>query len=272
MVNRATLRQPGREHSSRVGVAGEGHPTIVSISGWLFHIMRCAGLAQPPRPGRDGRHILTTHRQDGVPERGQARLHHRYHGPGRLVPHRAAAREGLRGARPRPPRLDDQPGPDRPHREPAPAPALRRPHRRGQPGQPDPRDRAARGLQPRRPEPRQGVLRDARVHRLDRRHRRAAAARGDPRGRDRLPLLPGLDVGDVRRQPAAAGRADAVPPALAVRRGEALRALGDRQLPRGLRPVRGVGDSVQPRVTEARRELRDPQDHPRRRRDRARCP
>ncbi len=38
-------------------------------------------------------------------------------------------------------------------------------------------------------------------------HRHAAAARGDPRGRARLPLLPGVDLGDVRRHPAAAGRA-----------------------------------------------------------------
>ena len=91
-------------------------------------------------------------------------------------------------------------------RQPRPAPALRRPHRRRQPGQPDPRDRARRGLQPRRAEPRQGLLRDAGVHRLDRRHRHAAAARGDPRGRDRLPLLPGLDLGDVRRDAAPAGR------------------------------------------------------------------
>ena len=69
------------------------------------------------------------------------------------------------------------------HDNPRPAPALRRPDRRRQPGQPDPRDRAARGLQPRRAEPRQGLLRDARVHRVHRRHRHAAAARGDPRGR-----------------------------------------------------------------------------------------
>ena len=73
-------------------------------------------------------------------ESGQARIHHRHHRPGRVVPHRAAAREGLRGPRPGPSLLDDQPRPDRPHpRQPRPAPALRRPHRRGQPGQPDPR-------------------------------------------------------------------------------------------------------------------------------------
>ena len=101
-------------------------------------------------------------------------------------------------------------------------------------------------------------------------HRHPAAARGDPRGRHRLPLLPGLDLGDVRRDAAPAGREHGVLPALAVRRREALRALGDGQLPRGLRPVRRLRDPVQPRVPAPRRELRDPQDHPRRRRDQAR--
>ena len=257
MVHCAAAGQHGREHSSRVGRSRACHPARVSFCGHAYQHARRSTRICSPRSTRDA--------TDQVP----SALHHRHHRPGRLLPDRAAAREGLRGPRPGPARLHDQPRPDRPHRQPRPAPALRRPHRRRQPGQPDPRDRAARGLQPRRAEPRQGLLRDAGVHRLDRRHRRAAAARGDPGGRHRLPLLPGLDLGDVRRQPAAAGRGDRVPPALAVRRRQALRALGDRQLPRGLRPVRGLRDPLQPRVPAARRELRDPQDHPRRRRDRA---
>ena len=153
------------------------------------------------------------------------------------------------------------------------APALRRPHRRRQPGQPG-AQRSSRdevynlGAH----EPRQGLLRDARVHRLDRRAsaRCGCSRRSAPPAR--LPLLPGLDLGDVRRDPAAAERGHAVPPALAVRRREALRALGDRQLPRGLRPVRGLRDPVQPRVPAPRRELRDPQDHPGGRGDRGRPP
>jgi GDPmannose 4,6-dehydratase len=40
-------------------------------------------------------------------------------------------------------------------------------------------------------------------------------------------LLPGILLRDVRRDPTAAGRADAVPPALAVRGGEGLRLLDD---------------------------------------------
>ena len=54
---------------------------------------------------------------------------------------------------------------------------------------------------------------------------------------------------------------DAVLPALALRRGEGLLLLDDPQLPRGLRPVRGQRDPVQPRVPAARRDVRDPQDH-----------
>ena len=63
------------------------------------------------------------------------------------------------------------------------------------------------------------------------------------------PLLPGLVLGDVRQGAGgAAERADAVLPAVAVRRGEGIRPLHHRQLPRVLRPLRGVGDPLQPRV------------------------
>ncbi len=53
-----------------------------------------------------------------------------------------------------------------------------------------------------------------------------APARGGADVRRRLPLLPGVQLGDVRRGPAAAGRVDALPPALPVRRGQGLRATG----------------------------------------------
>ncbi len=67
-------------------------------------------------------------------------------------------------------------------------------------------------------------------------------------------------LGDVRRDAAAAERGHAVLPALALRRGEGLLVLDDPQLPRGLRHVRGQRHPVQPRVAAARRDLRDAQD------------
>ena len=51
---------------------------------------------------------------------------------------------------------------------------------------------------------------------------------------------------------------------------QGLRLLDHAQLPRGLRHVRGQRDPLQPRVAAARRDVRDAQDHARRRRDPAR--
>ena len=107
----------------------------------------------------------------GGPMTSRTRAHHRHHRPGRLVPRRAAARQGLRGPRPDPPlelvldrRIDH---------------LYHDPHERASAlflhyadltdsssliGHLH-RDQARRGLQPRRPEPREGQLRDARVHR-----------------------------------------------------------------------------------------------------------
>ena len=83
--------------------------------------------------------------------------------------------------------------------------------------------RARRGLQPGRPEPREGVVRDPRVHRgVDRAGRRPAAG-GDPRLRGRDPLLPGVLVGDVRVGAAAAERDDPVPSPQPVRLRQGLR-------------------------------------------------
>lgn len=77
--------------------------------------------------------------------------------------------------------------------------ALRRHGRHHQPHPHHPEDPAGRGLQPRRPEPCTGELRDSRVHRQRQRPGDVAAARGDahPRTRGHAPLLPGPDLGDV---------------------------------------------------------------------------
>ena len=134
------------------------------------------------------------------------------------------------------------------------------------------RGAAARGLQPRRAELRADVVdaagADDRVHGA----RRDADARGGPRDRSRHPLLPGVVVRDVRegaRDPAERGHA--VLPAQPVRRGQGVRALHHRQLPRELRHVRGVGHPLQPRVAAARTRVRHAQDHRRRRADQARA-
>ena len=58
--------------------------------------------------------------------------------------------------------------------------------------------------------------------------------------------------------------------ALALWRGQAVRLLDHGQLPRGLRHVRLQRHPVQPRIADARRDLRHPQDHPRPRAHQAR--
>ena len=68
---------------------------------------------------------------------------------------------------------------------------------------------------------------------------RHARARGDPPRQPDDPVLPGLVERDVRQGArGAADRADAVLPAQPLRRGEGVRPLHHRQLPRELRPVR----------------------------------
>ena len=173
--------------------------------------------------------------------------------------------KGLRGPRdhpallllqhgaPRPP----LPGSARPEAEPR--PALRRPERRvvAEP-RPEAR-RAARDLQPRRAEPREGLLRRARVHGRGDGARRHADPRGRARSRPEAALLPGVVVGDVRQgRRDAAERDDAVPSALPLRRREALRARDHGELPRVVRPPRHERDPLQPRVARgaARRSSR----------------
>ena len=78
------------------------------------------------------------------------------------------------------------------------------------------------------------------------------------------PLLPGVDLRDVRQGPGdTAARDHAVLSALALRRREGVRLLDHRQLPRGVRDVRLQRHPVQSRVAGARRDVRLPQDHPR---------
>ena len=59
-------------------------------------------------------------------------------------------------------------------------------------------------------------------------------------------------------------------PAQPLRRRQGLRPLHHRQLPRELRPLRLLGDPLQPREPAPQPRVRHPQDHPRRRRDQAR--
>ena len=76
--------------------------------------------------------------------------------------------------------------------------------------------------------------------------------------------------GKVAETPAV--RDDAVPPALALWRRQALCPLDHGQLPRGLRLLRLQRHPVQSREPDPRRDLRHPQDHPRARPHRARHP
>ncbi len=55
----------------------------------------------------------------------------------------------------------------------------------------------------------------------------------------------------------------ALQPAQSLRNGEVLLALRNRQLPRGLRPVRRLGDPLQPRVAAPSARVRDPEGDPR---------
>ncbi|CAA9363567.1 MAG: GDP-mannose 4,6-dehydratase, partial [uncultured Nocardioidaceae bacterium] len=196
----------------------------------------------------------------------ETRPDHRHHRPGRFLPGRAVGRQGLRGPRRRTTvleRVDVAPGGGRcPGRRPARAPrrrprGRRRPHPARLAGPP------RRGLQPRRDERRAGLLRGPGVRRVDQRRWHRPAARGDPLGGTGLPLLPGLHLGDVRPDRAAAVRGVRVPPALAVRHEQAVRALVHRQLPRGARDARGVRDPLQPRVAAARGGVPHPQGEPR---------
>ena len=167
-----------------------------------------------------------------------ARAHHRHHRPGRLLPRRPAAREGLRGPRHGPPLLDGEVRAHRAHPRPHHA-APGRPARPALAGRRAARRAPGRDLQPRRDVVRRGVLdpadADGRVHR--RRASRACSrrcARSCPEARFYQASLE-RDVRQGARD--AADRVDAVLPALALRRGEGLRPLHHGQLPRVVRPA-----------------------------------
>ncbi len=226
--------------------------------------------------GHSSRRSLTHSRSfaRGLPDvdcRGATCADHGNHRPGRLLPRRPAAREGLRGVRDGPPfqhRVVRADPPSRGARRVPPG----RPARPGVAAAGVAPGAAPRGVQPRRAELRADLVEpagaDHRVHGA----RRDPDARGRPRDRSRHPLLPGVVVGDVRqgaRDPAE--RDHAVLPAQPVRRRQGVRALPDRQLPRELRHVRGVGHPLQPRVAAARARVRHPEDHGRRRADQARA-
>ena len=183
--------------------------------------------------------------------RDEARAGHRNHRTGRLLPRRAPAREGLRGARHGAPLLDGEVRPHRPHQGPGHA-APGRPARSSLPDRRAEGVQARRDLQPRRDELRRAELDPADADRGVHRRRRHARPRGDARGVPGGPLLPGVELGDVRHGPGdAADREDPLLPALAVRRGEGLRPLDHGELPRVLRPFRLLRHTLQPRISPA---------------------
>mmetsp|Transcript_48230 Transcript_48230/g.119459 ORF Transcript_48230/g.119459 Transcript_48230/m.119459 type:complete len:227 (+) Transcript_48230:340-1020(+) len=121
-------------------------------------------------------------------------------------------------------------------------------------------------LQSRRPVARQGIFRDVRVHRRYRWDRRAAAAQRHPLRRPcrEVQVLPGVDFGAVRAGArGAAARDHSLLPSLSVRRGEAVRLLDRRQLPRGVRHARVQRHSLQPRVAAPRAHVRHAQGYAR---------
>ena len=133
-----------------------------------------------------------------------------------LVPGRASAGEGPRGARPHPLGLDRQYGTDgAPLHRPACRghqvfPALWRPHRWVAAGDLAGQDQAQRGLPSGCPVTRARDLRRTRVHRRHHGHRHHRDPRGHPHDRPRMSLLPGIQFGDVRRDPTTTERAHPV--------------------------------------------------------------
>ncbi len=67
VVNRAPLRQPGREHSSRVGVPSEGYPANVSTNGRSSRMSRCVTVATPAARARISSNLLAQPSQGELP-------------------------------------------------------------------------------------------------------------------------------------------------------------------------------------------------------------
>ncbi|CAN5158793.1 hypothetical protein BH23ACT9_BH23ACT9_33720 [soil metagenome] len=131
-------------------------------------------------------------------------------------------------------------------------PALRGPSRRQRAEPPAAAPATGRDLQPGGAVPRRGLLREPDLHRGHRRPGHAAAAGSGAPARPSRPLLPGLQLGDVRggcRGPPVGD--DTVSPPQPVRRREGVRLLADGQPSRGVRSARVERDPVQPRVAPA---------------------
>ena len=150
---------------------------------------------------------------------------------GRVVPRRVPARQGLSRGWRRAPFVGAQPvahrAPARPHRPPA-----RRPAGSAVDPAADRRGAARRVLQPGGDVVRAGLVGHAAADRRVQQPGRDARARGHPPGQAGHALLSGQLERDVRQGARrTAERGHAVPPALALRRLEGLRALHHRELP-----------------------------------------
>ena len=186
-------------------------------------------------------------REPTIDRDDQARAHHRHHRPGRLLPRRAPARQGLRGHRHGAAQLSTVNFERIAHIQDRITLRPRRPARRGLADRRCSREhRPARGLQPRRPVAScrpsfgQPVLTGE------------FTALGVTRILDAIrivdpddPLLPGVArremFGKVHEVPQT--ETHAVLPPLPLRRGQGLRPLDHGQLPRELRPARQLAAS-----------------------------
>ena len=196
---------------------------------------------------------------------------HRHHRPGRLLPGRAAAREGLRGPRHRPPLLELQ------HRPASTTSTTTRTStgvrlftHYGDLADSVSLTQLLYELQP-----------DEIYHLGAQSHVRVSfdipEYTVDVTGAGTLRLLEAIRESGVTARfyqasssemfgvrAAAADRDHAVPSAQPLRGRQGGRVLGHGQLPRGVRHVRRQRHPLQPRVAPPRRDLRDAQDHPRR--------
>ena len=132
---------------------------------------------------------------------------------------------------------------------------------------------AGRDLQPRGAELRADVVDAAGAHRRVHRARRDAHARGHAEGgaRRRASTRPARARCSARCVETPQRETTPFYPRSPVRRREGLRPLDHRELPRELRPVRGVRNPVQPREPAPRPRVRDAQGHRRRRAHQARA-
>ena len=204
---------------------------------------------------------------------------HRHHRPGRLLPRRAPPRQGLRGPRHHPPRLDLQHRPDRPH---LPGPARRRTRGWSCTTATSPTASMLVNLM-RDVEPDEVYHLGAQSHVkvsfempeytgdvTGRRHH--PPARGHPRVRASTRRFYQASSSEMfGSTPPPQNEETPFHPRSPYGCAKVYALLGDGQLPRGLRHARDQRDPLQPREPAPRRDLRDPQDHPRGRPDRGRA-